>query len=45
MNSIANYDFVLKKRTFTKGAKVTHGAGSTLLRMKQKGLKMAKGIF
>ncbi|XP_026960210.1 ral guanine nucleotide dissociation stimulator isoform X1 [Sagmatias obliquidens] len=45
MNSTANYDFVLKKRTFTKGAKVRHGASSTLPRMKQKGLKIAKGIF
>ncbi|XP_058158114.1 ral guanine nucleotide dissociation stimulator isoform X2 [Dasypus novemcinctus] len=45
MNSTANYDFVLKKRTFTKGAKVKHGASSTLPRMKQKGLKIAKGIF
>ncbi|XP_012862849.2 ral guanine nucleotide dissociation stimulator [Echinops telfairi] len=45
MNSTANYDFVLKKRTFSKGAKVKHGASSTLPRMKQKGLKMAKGIF
>ncbi|KAG8509439.1 LOW QUALITY PROTEIN: Ral guanine nucleotide dissociation stimulator [Galemys pyrenaicus] len=45
MNSAANYDFVLKKRTFSKGAKVRHGASSTLPRMKQKGLKLAKGIF
>ncbi|XP_014400683.1 PREDICTED: ral guanine nucleotide dissociation stimulator isoform X2 [Myotis brandtii] len=45
MNSAANYDFVLKKRAFTKGAKVRHGASSTLLRMKQKGLRIAKGIF
>ncbi|XP_007527930.1 ral guanine nucleotide dissociation stimulator isoform X2 [Erinaceus europaeus] len=46
MNSAANYDFVLRKRTaFTKGAKVRHGASSTLPRMKQKGLKIAKGIF
>ncbi|XP_023392322.1 ral guanine nucleotide dissociation stimulator [Pteropus vampyrus] len=45
MNSTANYDFVLKKRPFTKGAKVRHGASSTLPRMKQKGLKIAKGIF
>lgn len=45
MNPTANYDFVLKKRTFTKGAKVRHGASSTLPRMKQKGLKIAKGIF
>ncbi|KAF1640572.1 UNVERIFIED_CONTAM: Ral guanine nucleotide dissociation stimulator, partial [Eudyptes pachyrhynchus] len=37
MNSTANYDFILKKRTFTKGAKVKHGASSTLPRMKQKG--------
>ncbi|KAK7795032.1 hypothetical protein U0070_006263 [Myodes glareolus] len=46
MNSTANYDFILKKRTFTKGAnKVKHGASSTFPRMKQKGLKIAKGIF
>lgn len=45
MNSTANYDFVLKRRPFTKGAKVRHGASSTLPRMKQKGLKIAKGIF
>nr|XP_048287820.1 ral guanine nucleotide dissociation stimulator isoform X2 [Myodes glareolus] len=46
MNSTANYDFILKKRTFTKGTnKVKHGASSTLPRMKQKGLKIAKGIF
>ncbi|XP_021008285.1 ral guanine nucleotide dissociation stimulator isoform X6 [Mus caroli] len=45
MNSTANYDFILKKRTFTKGAKVKHGASSTLPRMKQKGLRIAKGIF
>ena len=43
MNSAANYDFVLKKRTFTKGTKVRHAASSTLPRMKQKGLKIAKG--
>ncbi|KAM7093448.1 ral guanine nucleotide dissociation stimulator isoform 3-T3 [Molossus nigricans] len=45
MNPTANYDFVLKKRTFTKGTKVRHGASSTLPRMKQKGLKIAKGLF
>ncbi|XP_031225388.1 ral guanine nucleotide dissociation stimulator isoform X7 [Mastomys coucha] len=45
MNSTANYDFILKKRTFTKGAKVKPGASSTLPRMKQKGLRIAKGIF
>ncbi|XP_006164360.1 ral guanine nucleotide dissociation stimulator isoform X2 [Tupaia chinensis] len=45
MNSTANYDFVLRKRTFAKGLKVKHGASSTLPRMKQKGLKIAKGIF
>ncbi|XP_015427862.1 PREDICTED: LOW QUALITY PROTEIN: ral guanine nucleotide dissociation stimulator [Myotis davidii] len=45
MNSAANYDFVLKKRALTKGAKVRHGASSTLPRMKQKGLRIAKGIF
>ncbi|XP_078502280.1 ral guanine nucleotide dissociation stimulator isoform X3 [Lissotriton helveticus] len=45
MNSGANYDFVLKKRGFPKVAKVKHGSSSTLPRMKQKGLKIAKGIF
>ncbi|XP_036769339.2 ral guanine nucleotide dissociation stimulator isoform X6 [Manis pentadactyla] len=45
MNSAANYDFVLKKRAFSKGTKVRHGASSTLPRMKQKGLRIAKGIF
>ncbi|XP_069871036.1 ral guanine nucleotide dissociation stimulator isoform X2 [Dipodomys merriami] len=45
MNSTANYDFVLRKRTFSKGVKVKHGASSTLPRVKQKGLKIAKGIF
>ncbi|XP_073909008.1 ral guanine nucleotide dissociation stimulator isoform X3 [Castor canadensis] len=45
MNSTVNYDFILKKRTFTKGAKAEHGASSTLPRMKQKGLKIARGIF
>lgn len=45
MNSGANYDFVLKKRGFSKAVKIKHGASSTLPRMKQKGLKIAKGIF
>ncbi|NXY38010.1 GNDS protein, partial [Pomatorhinus ruficollis] len=45
MNSTANYDFVLKKRGFSKGVKIKHGSSSTLPRMKQKGLKIAKGIF
>ncbi|XP_029467136.1 ral guanine nucleotide dissociation stimulator isoform X4 [Rhinatrema bivittatum] len=45
MNSAANYDFMLKRRGFSKGAKVKHGSSSTLPRMKQKGLKIAKGIF
>ncbi|OPJ67724.1 ral guanine nucleotide dissociation stimulator isoform D [Patagioenas fasciata monilis] len=45
MNSAANYDFVLKKRGFSKGVKIKHGSSSTLPRMKQKGLKIAKGIF
>lgn len=45
MNSGANYDFILKKRGFSKGVKIKHGASSTLPRMKQKGLKIAKGIF
>lgn len=45
MNSSANYDFILKKRTFSKGAKLKHGASSTLPRVKQRGLRIAKGIF
>ncbi|NXP55192.1 GNDS protein, partial [Heliornis fulica] len=45
MNSAANYDFVLKKRGYSKGVKIKHGSSSTLPRMKQKGLKIAKGIF
>uniref|UniRef100_A0A8C8SPB7 Ral guanine nucleotide dissociation stimulator n=1 Tax=Pelusios castaneus TaxID=367368 RepID=A0A8C8SPB7_9SAUR len=45
MNSAANYDFVLKKRGFSKSVKIKHGSSSTLPRMKQKGLKIAKGIF
>ncbi|KAM6987142.1 ral guanine nucleotide dissociation stimulator-like isoform 2-T2 [Aplochiton taeniatus] len=46
MNSSANYDFVLKKRGFPKaGTRTKHVASSTLPRMKQKGLKIAKGIF
>jgi ral guanine nucleotide dissociation stimulator len=44
MDSTAKCDFILKKRTFTKGAKAEHGASSTLPRMKQ-GLKIARGIF
>lgn len=43
MNSGANYDFILKRRGFSKGVKIKHS--STLPRMKQKGLKIAKGIF
>uniref|UniRef100_A0A3B3T0Q1 Ral guanine nucleotide dissociation stimulator n=1 Tax=Paramormyrops kingsleyae TaxID=1676925 RepID=A0A3B3T0Q1_9TELE len=45
MNSTANYDFVLKKRGFARGARAKHVASSTLPRMKQKGLKITKGIF
>lgn len=45
MNSTANYDFVLKKRGFPRGGRTKHVASSTLPRMKQKGLKIAKGIF
>uniref|UniRef100_A0A8C5SPD9 Ral guanine nucleotide dissociation stimulator n=1 Tax=Laticauda laticaudata TaxID=8630 RepID=A0A8C5SPD9_LATLA len=45
MNSAANYDFVLKKRGFPKVIKIKHGSSSTLPRVKQKGLKIAKGIF
>uniref|UniRef100_A0A674EHZ8 Ral guanine nucleotide dissociation stimulator n=1 Tax=Salmo trutta TaxID=8032 RepID=A0A674EHZ8_SALTR len=45
MNSSANYDFVLKKRGFPKVCRTKHVASSTLPRMKQKGLKIGKGIF
>uniref|UniRef100_A0A673KJ73 Ral guanine nucleotide dissociation stimulator-like n=1 Tax=Sinocyclocheilus rhinocerous TaxID=307959 RepID=A0A673KJ73_9TELE len=45
MNSTANYDFVLKKRGFPRAGRTKHVASSTLPRMKQKGLKIAKGLF
>lgn len=45
MNSTANYDFVLKKRGLGRPARAKAVASSTLPRMKQKGLKIAKGIF
>lgn len=45
MNSSANYDFVLKKRGFPRVTRTKHVASSTLPRMKQKGLRIAKGIF
>ncbi|KAJ7994065.1 hypothetical protein DPEC_G00262070 [Dallia pectoralis] len=45
MNSTANYDFVLKKRGSSKTGRAKSVASSTLPRMKQKGLKIAKGIF
>ncbi|XP_053334187.1 ral guanine nucleotide dissociation stimulator isoform X2 [Clarias gariepinus] len=45
MNSSANYDFVLKKRGFPRVSRTKHVASSTLPRMKQKGLRIAKGIF
>lgn len=45
MNSTANYDFVLKKRGPTRPVRAKNVASSTLPRMKQKGLKIAKGIF
>ncbi|XP_051960874.1 ral guanine nucleotide dissociation stimulator-like isoform X2 [Xyrauchen texanus] len=45
MNSTANYNFVLKKRGFPRAGRTKHVASSTLPRMKQKGLKIAKGIF
>uniref|UniRef100_A0A674A4Z9 Ral guanine nucleotide dissociation stimulator n=1 Tax=Salmo trutta TaxID=8032 RepID=A0A674A4Z9_SALTR len=45
MNSTANYDFVLKKRGLSKKGRAKSVASSTLPRMKQKGLKIAKGIF
>ncbi|CAM9314248.1 unnamed protein product [Lampetra planeri] len=45
MNSTANYDFVLKKRGPARPVRAKAVASSTLPRMKQKGLKIAKGIF
>uniref|UniRef100_A0AAQ5ZLD5 Ral guanine nucleotide dissociation stimulator n=1 Tax=Amphiprion ocellaris TaxID=80972 RepID=A0AAQ5ZLD5_AMPOC len=45
MNSTANYDFVLKKRGSARPPRPKNVASSTLPRMKQKGLKIAKGIF
>nr|XP_061804573.1 ral guanine nucleotide dissociation stimulator-like [Nerophis lumbriciformis] len=45
MNSSANYDFVLKKRGPARPVRTKAVASSTLPRMKQKGLKIAKGIF
>ncbi|XP_054628367.1 ral guanine nucleotide dissociation stimulator-like isoform X2 [Dunckerocampus dactyliophorus] len=45
MNSSANYDFVLKKRGPARAVRAKNVASSTLPRMKQKGLKIAKGIF
>ncbi|XP_051924888.1 ral guanine nucleotide dissociation stimulator-like isoform X2 [Hippocampus zosterae] len=45
MNSSANYDFVLKKRGPARPPRAKTVASSTLPRMKQKGLKIAKGIF
>ncbi|XP_054895253.1 ral guanine nucleotide dissociation stimulator-like isoform X6 [Poeciliopsis prolifica] len=45
MNSTANYDFVLKKRGSARPLRAKNVASSTLPRMKQKGLKIAKGIF
>ncbi|XP_036000216.1 ral guanine nucleotide dissociation stimulator isoform X6 [Fundulus heteroclitus] len=45
MNSTANYDFVLKRRGSARPLRAKNVASSTLPRMKQKGLKIAKGIF
>uniref|UniRef100_A0A8C5G4W4 Ral guanine nucleotide dissociation stimulator-like n=1 Tax=Gouania willdenowi TaxID=441366 RepID=A0A8C5G4W4_GOUWI len=45
MNSTANYDFVLKRRGSVRSVRAKNVASSTLPRMKQKGLKIAKGIF
>uniref|UniRef100_A0A8C2XCK7 Ral guanine nucleotide dissociation stimulator n=1 Tax=Cyclopterus lumpus TaxID=8103 RepID=A0A8C2XCK7_CYCLU len=45
MNSTANYDFVLKRRGLARPMRAKNVASSTLPRMKQKGLKIAKGIF
>ncbi|KAK9522069.1 hypothetical protein VZT92_018559 [Zoarces viviparus] len=45
MNSTANYDFVLKRRGSARPMRAKNVASSTLPRMKQKGLKIAKGIF
>ncbi|KAM4578304.1 ral guanine nucleotide dissociation stimulator isoform 8-T8 [Fundulus diaphanus] len=45
MNSTANYDFVLKRRGSARPLRAKNVTSSTLPRMKQKGLKIAKGIF
>uniref|UniRef100_A0AAV2MUW5 Ral guanine nucleotide dissociation stimulator n=1 Tax=Knipowitschia caucasica TaxID=637954 RepID=A0AAV2MUW5_KNICA len=45
MNSTANYDFVLKRRGSMRPVRAKAVASSTLPRMKQKGIKIAKGIF
>ncbi|XP_059403351.1 ral guanine nucleotide dissociation stimulator-like isoform X2 [Carassius carassius] len=45
MNSTANYDFVLKKRGFPRAGRTKPVSSSTLPRMRQKGLKIAKGLF
>ncbi|XP_029959803.1 ral guanine nucleotide dissociation stimulator isoform X2 [Salarias fasciatus] len=45
MNSTANYDFVLKRRGPARPPRAKAVSSSTLPRMKQKGLKIAKGIF
>ncbi|XP_077942470.1 ral guanine nucleotide dissociation stimulator isoform X2 [Gasterosteus aculeatus] len=45
MNSTANYDFVLKRRGLARPLRAKNVTSSTLPRMKQKGLKIAKGIF
>lgn len=43
MDSTTNCNFIPKKRTFSKVAKVKHGASSALPHLKQKGLKIATG--
>ncbi|XP_030646755.1 ral guanine nucleotide dissociation stimulator [Chanos chanos] len=45
MNSSVNYDFVLKKQGVPRQIRSKSSSSSTLPRIKQKGLKIAKGIF
>ena len=45
MTSTTNCDGVLTKTASSKGVEVRHRANSTLPHPKQKGLKIAKGIF
>ncbi|XP_028850962.1 ral guanine nucleotide dissociation stimulator isoform X2 [Denticeps clupeoides] len=45
MNSTANYDFVLRRHGVPRTNRSKNPTTSTLPRIKQKGLKIAKGIF